>query len=451
MALDQNLFTLKLEPSKSFPNGIDLVEPSGVVHYRKTWVPNDKEAYCFSLRDPLSENQFDWKREECYMIRKPDPPVLVAVTKEPPGKLKTSTVQILDYNINRFDIKDRKGLEIAILTSLLTFSDYSEQLKIKPSGNNLLPQPPVTQPLSRSQPPTPSSSSSPPPPPPKPVGWGEDQIAILQAKEQRDVNEIVIGDVGVLDDYVRHCVSLLSDETLLYITLRSQSAGNVSKVVQVAEATKRLWYKTSGYDEELFQYIDTTLNDNDSGNKKGKGLRVIKLDDPPVASTSAHPITPYEPPSSLTIHLSKISMPELEPRRGKNHPKSVKKEPSPERKRHRGHKHHVSELASGSPRTANHNTKGKSHHHSHASQDIGFLRSPSPSSNSYTIKHSPTTSAHSSSHRTDSKIPSSSSNSKHSRPLPISDHPSSHRPNLKISSSSTSKPSKIHSRPLPTS
>lgn len=35
------------------------------------------------------------------MIRKPDPPVLVAVTKEPPGKIKTSSVQILDYNINR--------------------------------------------------------------------------------------------------------------------------------------------------------------------------------------------------------------------------------------------------------------------------------------------------------------------------------------------------------------
>lgn len=38
------------------------------------------------------------------MIRKPDPPVLVAVTKEPTGKIKTSTVQILDYNLNRCDL-----------------------------------------------------------------------------------------------------------------------------------------------------------------------------------------------------------------------------------------------------------------------------------------------------------------------------------------------------------
>lgn len=36
------------------------------------------------------------------MIRKPDPPVLVAVTKEPPGRLKTTAIQILDYNLNRF-------------------------------------------------------------------------------------------------------------------------------------------------------------------------------------------------------------------------------------------------------------------------------------------------------------------------------------------------------------
>lgn len=36
------------------------------------------------------------------MLRKPDPAVLVAVTKEPSGRLKTSLVQILDYNLNRY-------------------------------------------------------------------------------------------------------------------------------------------------------------------------------------------------------------------------------------------------------------------------------------------------------------------------------------------------------------
>jgi hypothetical protein len=47
-------------------------------------------------------HDFEWKREECYLIRKPDPPVLVAITKEPPGKIKTSSVQLLDYNLNRY-------------------------------------------------------------------------------------------------------------------------------------------------------------------------------------------------------------------------------------------------------------------------------------------------------------------------------------------------------------
>lgn len=48
-----------------------------------------------------NSHDFEWKREECFMIRKPDPAVLVAVTKEPAGKLKSTSIQILDYNLNR--------------------------------------------------------------------------------------------------------------------------------------------------------------------------------------------------------------------------------------------------------------------------------------------------------------------------------------------------------------
>lgn len=46
-------------------------------------------------------HQFEWKREECFLVRKPDPPVMVAIAKEPPGKIKTKAVQILDYNLGR--------------------------------------------------------------------------------------------------------------------------------------------------------------------------------------------------------------------------------------------------------------------------------------------------------------------------------------------------------------
>ena len=49
MALDKNLFTLNLEPSKIEPAAIDLIDPSGVIHYRKRWVPNDAGTYLFSL------------------------------------------------------------------------------------------------------------------------------------------------------------------------------------------------------------------------------------------------------------------------------------------------------------------------------------------------------------------------------------------------------------------
>jgi hypothetical protein len=49
MALDKNLFTLNLEPSKIEPSALDLVDPAGTVHYRKRWVPNEAGTYLFSL------------------------------------------------------------------------------------------------------------------------------------------------------------------------------------------------------------------------------------------------------------------------------------------------------------------------------------------------------------------------------------------------------------------
>jgi hypothetical protein len=70
--------------------------------------PSNGKSAC-SLRsridlsgDEFTRHEFEWKREECFMIRKPDPPVLVAITNEPPGRIKTKSVQILDYNLNRF-------------------------------------------------------------------------------------------------------------------------------------------------------------------------------------------------------------------------------------------------------------------------------------------------------------------------------------------------------------
>lgn len=156
------------------------------------------------------------------MLRKPDPPVLVAVTKEPTGRLKTSTVQVLDYNLNRyisfyllsssservhprFDINDRKGLEIVILTALLTFSDSndSHHEPAAPSGNNsrIIPSEGVKRSL---------SEAAPPQPPPKPAPkTGIDRIAELQAI-RGEYNEVTVDDEGSVQDYAEYCSNLLS-------------------------------------------------------------------------------------------------------------------------------------------------------------------------------------------------------------------------------------------------
>jgi hypothetical protein len=132
---------------------------------------------------------------------------------------------------------------------------------------------------------------------------------------------------------------------MLFITVRSASPADVPKVLQVVEHVKRLRHKrgeltmtipsvsrftpfltprltsriisaevNSGkLSEELHQYV---IYDN----KSSVGLQRIKLDGPPAKT--------YTPPSSLTVHLSKIPMPELRPHPGPR-PPSPPQMPSP--------------------------------------------------------------------------------------------------------------------------
>ena len=56
MSLDKNLFTLLFTPNNDHPNVIDLVDPSGTVHYRKQRVltPEYKiEVYGMSKCEPF--------------------------------------------------------------------------------------------------------------------------------------------------------------------------------------------------------------------------------------------------------------------------------------------------------------------------------------------------------------------------------------------------------------
>ncbi|KAF7298153.1 hypothetical protein HMN09_01036900 [Mycena chlorophos] len=355
MSLDNNLFTLLVTPSSQNPLIVDLNDPSGTPHYRKQRVPGP--VYKMELYDPLSEallitvnapsatskvkvlelsnpsatvelkkvgtisfkwafvwetHELEWRREECYLLRKPDPPVLVAVTKEPPGRLRSTSVQILDYNLQRFDIHDRKGLELVILAALLSFHDFNDVYHSPQGSSTSTPRQ-----LSSSEPPPTSPVSSPAPQlPPKPQRSGIDRIAELQAMRGQ-FNEVTVEDEGSVEDYGAYCSKLFEDDAMLFITILSDSSEHVPKVLQVVEEAKRIRHK-AGIEQELHQYV---LYDT----QPRKGPRRINLDD-----TSNDK---YRPPDNLTVHLSKIPMPELQPKaKGTPEPRPPESEAKPSRK-----------------------------------------------------------------------------------------------------------------------
>ncbi|KAF5336110.1 hypothetical protein D9611_006397 [Ephemerocybe angulata] len=147
------------------------------------------------------------------------------------------------------------------------------------------------------------TESLPPPTPPKPAPkTGLDRVAEMQALKGEDYNEITVEEEGSVDDYAQYCNTLLSDDAMLFISVKSTSAEFVPKVLQVVEEAKRIRHK-AGLDDEadLHQYV---LYDTE----KKKVPKRINLND------DADQKAKYTPPSSLTVHLSKIDMPELQPK-----------------------------------------------------------------------------------------------------------------------------------------
>ena len=64
------------------------------------------------------------------MLRKPDPPVLVAVTMEPPGWIKTSTMQILNLNWWVSHPSSRTGtLDLDLIGRFETIRKTADSLK----------------------------------------------------------------------------------------------------------------------------------------------------------------------------------------------------------------------------------------------------------------------------------------------------------------------------------
>lgn len=130
-----------------------------------------------------------------------------------------------------------------------------------------------------------------------------------------EANEVEVGVEGTINDYAQYAEQLLKDDAMLFVTLRSFSAQQVPKVLAVVEQTKRLRHKSGVAETDpLFQYVvyDTP---------QPKGPKRINLNDTPARKSA------YTPPTSLTIHLSKIDMPELQPRVDPSAP-STKAKPS---------------------------------------------------------------------------------------------------------------------------
>jgi len=92
MSLDKNLFTLLLTPHKDNPNVIDLMDPSGTVHYRKQRVPGPEykiEVYGLFLLTPRFVRAFIF-----YRPLDPMSESLLATATAPSPTNKVKTIEL---------------------------------------------------------------------------------------------------------------------------------------------------------------------------------------------------------------------------------------------------------------------------------------------------------------------------------------------------------------------
>ncbi|EST07858.1 hypothetical protein PSEUBRA_002976 [Kalmanozyma brasiliensis GHG001] len=366
-----------------------LFNPDGEVELEKRTM-TFQQAWRFQFGDTTSHSaeEFSWKREGgpsrgsstqstyvCEVIRKPDPNVLAAQYRPPAGKGKPGALQLMDYNIDRLDIQDKKGLEVALVMSLSALLDQEYDDKIASRGernlyicSNGIPTDLSTQGFSsawqeaearhgtggaraNSTAVLPGGERASPSHPDVDVAT-VDRIANLEP------NELLITKWGSTDDYVHDAIQMLrcdgQGRSMYLITLLSDSAETTPKVVQVAAAIKAAYYRlpddakgtvygrpanSSAIEDELYQYVQT-LDDQptapasppaDATPKK----RIIKLNPPspsgapPGSRPSSSPgprssAAPYQPPSKLKIILSKERIGELEPKKHDDaHPAST--------------------------------------------------------------------------------------------------------------------------------
>lgn len=127
----------------------------------------------------------------------------------PPSPLSHSTP-------HRFDIADRKGLEIALLTTLLTIHDMT-------LANHAPADPVVLAP--------PAQPEAPPSPPPRPAPkTGINRIAEMHALRY-EPNEVTINEEGTIEDYGEYAEALLAVRSvcLAHVRCRSHALRNAGR------------------------------------------------------------------------------------------------------------------------------------------------------------------------------------------------------------------------------
>lgn len=119
----------------------------------------------------------------------------------------TETLHWLDFS---FDINDRKGLEIVMLTALLTFQDTSDSFH----GSTSESSSPIAGTVRRRG----SATALSPPladrPPPATSKSGVNQIARLQAMSG-EVNDVKVSNEGTVEEYAQYCWNLLQVSVLI--------------------------------------------------------------------------------------------------------------------------------------------------------------------------------------------------------------------------------------------
>ncbi|GAA6000305.1 hypothetical protein JCM5350_003180, partial [Sporobolomyces pararoseus] len=155
--------------------------------------------------------------------RRPDPNYPV-VTYHP--RKKGGSIEVLDYNFARVEpaIEDKKGLEITFLLSLCFFLD-----PLFPATS--VPATSVPEPVASTSTNSPLPSPTPPTLPSRPsiTSSTPSKKRPSSSKKLLATNEILVeaDSEQALESYCSKCLSLLEDQSLLYLLLTTSSKPNL--------------------------------------------------------------------------------------------------------------------------------------------------------------------------------------------------------------------------------